>query len=81
MPYKYYEKIREMREDRKLSQQDIADLLHIGQRTRKRDRAGQILRCRSELPHRNQPGKEPFSRKIVVGCKWPAVRKSRGGIS
>ena len=33
MPYKYYEKIREMREDRKLSQQDIADLLHIGQRT------------------------------------------------
>ena len=30
MPYKYYEKIREMREDRKLSQQDIADLLHIG---------------------------------------------------
>ena len=25
MPYKYYEKIREMREDRKLSQQDIAD--------------------------------------------------------
>jgi len=33
LPYKYYEKIREMREDRKLSQQDIADLLHIGQRT------------------------------------------------
>ena len=33
MPYKYYEKIRETREDRKLSQQDIADLLHIGQRT------------------------------------------------
>lgn len=33
MPYKYYEKIREMREDRKLSQQDIVDLLHIGQRT------------------------------------------------
>lgn len=33
MPYKYYEKIREMREDRKLSQQDIADLLHIGQCT------------------------------------------------
>lgn len=33
MPYKYYEKIREMREDRGLSQQFIAGILHIGQRT------------------------------------------------
>ncbi len=33
MPYKYYEKIREIREDRGLSQQEVADFLHIGQRT------------------------------------------------
>lgn len=33
MKYKYYEKIREVREDRGLTQQEIARLLHIGQRT------------------------------------------------
>ena len=31
--YKPYEKIREMREDNHYSQQQIADLIHIGQRT------------------------------------------------
>lgn len=30
---KYNERIREIREDRRLTQQNIADLLHIGQRT------------------------------------------------
>lgn len=30
---KYYERIREMREDHSLTQQTVADLLHIGQRT------------------------------------------------
>lgn len=30
---KYNERIREIREDRSLTQQKIADLLHIGQRT------------------------------------------------
>ena len=30
---KYNERIREIREDRSLTQQNIADLLHIGQRT------------------------------------------------
>lgn len=30
---KYYERIRGLREDRDLTQQEIADLLHIGQRT------------------------------------------------
>lgn len=33
MKYKYYEKIREVREDRGFTQQQIADLLNIGQRT------------------------------------------------
>lgn len=33
MGYKYYEKIREVREDRGLTQQEVARLLHIGQRT------------------------------------------------
>ena len=30
---KYYERIREIREEFSLTQQNIADLLHIGQRT------------------------------------------------
>ncbi|MBD5469787.1 MAG: helix-turn-helix transcriptional regulator [Lachnospiraceae bacterium] len=30
---KYYERIREIREDHSLTQQQVADLLHIGQRT------------------------------------------------
>ena len=30
---KYYERIREIREDHALTQQKVADLLHIGQRT------------------------------------------------
>ena len=30
---KYYERIREIREDRSMTQQKVADLLHIGQRT------------------------------------------------
>lgn len=30
---KYYERIREIREDKSLTQQNIADLLHISQRT------------------------------------------------
>lgn len=30
---KYYERIREIREDHSLTQQMVADLLHIGQRT------------------------------------------------
>lgn len=30
---KYNERIREIREDRSLTQQKVADLLHIGQRT------------------------------------------------
>ena len=30
---KYYERIREIREDHSLTQQNVADLLHIGQRT------------------------------------------------
>ena len=30
---KYYERIREIREDNALTQQKVADLLHIGQRT------------------------------------------------
>ena len=30
---KYYERIRENREDHSLTQQKVADLLHIGQRT------------------------------------------------
>lgn len=30
---KYNERIREIREDRHLTQQNIADILHIGQRT------------------------------------------------
>ena len=30
---KYNERIREIREDNSLSQQNVADLLHIGQRT------------------------------------------------
>lgn len=30
---KYYERIREIREDHSLTQQRVADLLHIGQRT------------------------------------------------
>lgn len=30
---KYYERIREIREDYRFTQQNIADLLHIGQRT------------------------------------------------
>lgn len=30
---KYYERIREIREDNALPQQKVADLLHIGQRT------------------------------------------------
>lgn len=30
---KYYERIREIREDHSITQQKIADLLHIGQRT------------------------------------------------
>ena len=33
LKYKYYEKIREIREDRGFTQQQIADLLNIGQRT------------------------------------------------
>ena len=34
MPMKqYYERIRDLREDRDLTQQTVADLLHIGQRT------------------------------------------------
>lgn len=33
MEYKYYEKIREVREDHGLTQQAVAELLHIGQRT------------------------------------------------
>ncbi|MGI6254323.1 MAG: helix-turn-helix domain-containing protein [Acutalibacter sp.] len=33
MKYKYYEKIREIREDRGFTQQQIANLLNIGQRT------------------------------------------------
>lgn len=31
--YSYYEKIREIREDHGLTQQQVAALLHIGQRT------------------------------------------------
>ena len=30
---KYYERIREIREDHSMTQQQVADLLHIGQRT------------------------------------------------
>ncbi len=30
---RYYERIREIREDHSITQQKIADLLHIGQRT------------------------------------------------
>lgn len=30
---KYYERIREIREDNRITQQTVADLLHIGQRT------------------------------------------------
>ena len=30
---KYYERIREIREDHSLTQQQIADFLHVGQRT------------------------------------------------
>lgn len=30
---RYHERIREIREDRRLTQQNIADILHIGQRT------------------------------------------------
>ena len=30
---KYYERIRKIREDHSLTQQQVADLLHIGQRT------------------------------------------------
>lgn len=30
---KYYERIRALREDRDLTQQEIADILHIGQKT------------------------------------------------
>lgn len=33
LKYTYYEKIREVREDRGFTQQQIADLLNIGQRT------------------------------------------------
>lgn len=30
---KYYERIREIREDHSITQQKVADMLHIGQRT------------------------------------------------
>ena len=33
MLMRYYERIREIREDHSITQQKIADLLHIGQRT------------------------------------------------
>ncbi len=33
MLIRYYERIREIREDHSITQQKIADLLHIGQRT------------------------------------------------